>query len=143
LETSTNDCVGLQEIYAIGLSSISISYAVRLYIHAAVRTPDRVTTGVEMSIPSNAMLGGKQEKIMGTVSSRYIGNLHEKGRPGLNLHSFDLESDDDEFAVSELSRQATEFMDLAPIATATLAITKNGKGFRTVELENKKHAHWP
>jgi len=92
---------------------------------------------------SCAMLGGKQEKIMGTVSSRYIGNLHEKGRPGLNLHSFDLESDDDEFAVSELSRQATEFMDLAPIATATLAITKNGKGFRTVELENKKHAHWP
>jgi hypothetical protein len=108
LETSTNDCVGLQEIYAIGLSSISISYAVRPYIHAAVHTPDRVTTGVEMSIPSNAMLGGKQEKIMGTVSSRYIGNLHEKGRPALNLHSFDLESDDDEFAVSELSRQATE-----------------------------------
>jgi hypothetical protein len=53
LETSTNDCVALQEIYAIGRSSVSISYAVRPYIHAAVHTPDRVTTGVEMSIPSN------------------------------------------------------------------------------------------
>jgi hypothetical protein len=78
LETSTNDCVGLQEIYAIGLSSISISYAVRPYIHAAVHTPDRVTTGVEMSIPSNAMLGGKQEKIIGAVSSRYMKKV---GRP--------------------------------------------------------------
>jgi len=53
LETSTNVCVPLQEIYAIGLSSVSISYAIRPYIHAAVHTPDRVTTGVEMSIPSN------------------------------------------------------------------------------------------
>lgn len=80
---------------------------------------------------------------MGIVSSRYIGNLHENGRPELNLNSFASKSAEGEFAVSGLSRQATEFMDIAPLATATLAITKNDQGFRTVELENKKHAHRP
>jgi len=45
--------VGLHEFYVGGPSSISISYAIPTYIHAAVHTPDRVTTGVKMSIPSN------------------------------------------------------------------------------------------
>jgi hypothetical protein len=39
--------------------SVSIPYAVQAYIHAAVHTSDRVTTGVEMSIPLS--IGEAQE----------------------------------------------------------------------------------
>jgi hypothetical protein len=81
---------------------------------------------------------------MANVLSRYVGNLHEKGRSDLNLASFVVASTNDEAAaISELSRQAREFMEIAPLATATLAVTKDGAGFRTIELENQKHAHRP
>jgi hypothetical protein len=78
LETSTNDCVALQEIYAIGLSSVSISYAIRPYIHAAVHTPDRVTTGVEMSIPSN--IGEARETRSRDTGLQFVVGQDEIGR---------------------------------------------------------------
>jgi hypothetical protein len=78
LETSTNDCVGLQEIYAIGLSSVSISYAIRPYIHAAVHTSDRVTTGVEMSIPSN--IGEARETRSRDTGLQFVIGQDEIGR---------------------------------------------------------------
>ena len=78
METSTNDCVALQEIYAIGRSSVSISYAVRPYIHAAVHTSDRVTTGVEMSIPSN--IGEARETRSRDTGLQFVIGQDEIGR---------------------------------------------------------------
>ena len=77
---------------------------------------------------------------MGNLLSRYVGNLHEKGKPGTNLDAFVVEAADDESAISDLSRKAREVMENAPHATATLLVTKDGKGFRNIELENQKYA---
>jgi hypothetical protein len=81
---------------------------------------------------------------MHNALSRYIGSLYEKGRPDLNLATFVAEStNDDAAAISELLSQAKEFIETAPLPTATLAVTKDGIGFGTFELENRKHAHRP
>lgn len=74
--------------------------------------------------------------------SRYIGSLYESGSPDLNLATFVAEStDDDAAAISELLSQAKNFRKTAPLATATLAVTKEGIGFGIFELENEKHTH--
>ncbi|MGC1862934.1 MAG: hypothetical protein WA733_17905, partial [Methylocystis sp.] len=60
----------LQKFYACGLFSVSILYAALLYMVAAVHTPDRVTTGVKMSIPSN--VGEAQETRGRDTGSQFV-----------------------------------------------------------------------
>ena len=68
----------LQNFYACGLFSVSILYAALLYMVAAVHTPDRVTTGVKMSIPSN--VGEAQETRSRDTGSQFVVGQDEVGR---------------------------------------------------------------
>jgi hypothetical protein len=74
---------------------------------------------------------------------RYVGNLHEKGNPSSNLGSFSIEAPSQEIAIADLSRQALGEMERSAKATASLAMTEDGRGIGTIELESPKHAHRP
>jgi hypothetical protein len=71
---------------------------------------------------------------------RFVGNLHEKGKPDSNLDSFSITSVNRELGVSELSRQALEEMKRRKIAVASLTMTQDDSGIGTIELESPKHA---
>lgn len=79
---------------------------------------------------------------MSNASPRYVGNLHEKGRPDHNMDSFVLEAaESKESAIGQLTRQAQISMEQQGIAAATLRMTEDGAGIGSVELENPKYAH--
>jgi hypothetical protein len=81
---------------------------------------------------------------MATASHRYVGNLLVKGNADLNLESFDLQTDEGhESAISTLRLQALEAMDQRAIAVASLAITEDGHGVGSFEVENPKYALRP
>jgi hypothetical protein len=70
----------------------------------------------------------------------YIGNLHENGKPNSNLGSFSIWAARREVGTAELFRQALNEMEIGATATASLAMTEEGRGIGTVELESPKPA---
>jgi hypothetical protein len=75
---------------------------------------------------------------------KYVGNLHEKGRPDLNLGSYSFVSvDGKEAAITRLVASATETMEIDAIGSATLLMTEDERGIGSRDLANPKHAQRP